>query len=178
MTGLEGEAPAPEPGPGLPEGRPRRARHDPAATLNIAMVVYIFVNLVFALPLVILPATFFDVIGLPSSAADLLGGLRWVGAVLLAWAISGILVLARPGGRAIFVTTGALQLTLAALAFLYSWSLDEYGWSTWYQALATIVLVAGAVVMWWARLAGRKVLRRDDPREVQPPRPSKGAGSA
>jgi hypothetical protein len=152
----------PEPVPPLPEERPHRARRDPAATLNIAMVVYIFINLLFALPLVILPATFFDVIGLPSATADLLGGLRWVGAVLLAWAISGILVLARPGGRAIFVTTGALQLTLAALAFLYSWSLGEFEWSTWYQALATIVLVAGAVVMWWARLTGRKVLRRDD----------------
>lgn len=161
MTEFDGATPAPEPEPSVPAERPRRHR-DPAATLNIAMVVYIFVNLLFALPLVILPATFFDVIGLPSSTADQLGGLRWVGAVLLAWAISGILVLARPGGRAIFVTTGALQLSLAALAFLYSWSLDEFGWSTWYQALATLVLTAGSLVMWWARLAGRKVLRRDD----------------
>jgi len=126
------------------------------------MVVYIFVNLLFALPLVILPATFFDAIGLPARTADQLGGLRWVGAVLLAWAISGILVLARPGGRAIFVTTGALQFTLAALAFLYSWSLGEYEWSGWYQVLATLVLVAGSVVMWWARLAGRKLLRTSD----------------
>ncbi len=143
------------------DARPRRAQRDPAATLNIAMVVYIFINLLFALPLVIFPATFFDVIGLDSQASELLGGLRWVGAVLLAWAISGILVLARPGGRAIFVTTGALQLTMAALAFLYSWSIDEYNWSTWYQAVATAVLIAGSVVLWWARLAGRKVLRTD-----------------
>jgi hypothetical protein len=142
--------------------RARRVRRDPAATLGIAMVVYIFVNLVFALPLVILPATFFDAIGLDPDAAELLGGLRWFGAVLLAWAISGILVLARPGGRAIFVTTGALQLSLAALAFLYSWSLDEYEWSTWYHAVATVILVAGALVMWWARLAGRKALRLGD----------------
>ena len=162
MTEPERGLPAPDAVHPAPSERPRRARRDPAATLNIAMVVYIFVNLLFALPLVIFPATFFDVIGLEASAADELGGLRWVGAVLLAWAISGILVLAHPGGRAIFVTTGALQLSLAALAFLYSWSLDEYRWSTWYQALATIVLAAGALVMWWARLTGRKVLRRDD----------------
>jgi hypothetical protein len=162
MTEPERGIPLPEEAPSGPPERPRRARREPAATLNIAMVVYIFVNLLFALPLVILPTTFFDAIGMSSSVADQLGGMRWVGAVLLAWAISGILVLARPGGRAIFVTTGALQLTLGALAFLYSWSLDEFTWSTWYQALATVVLVAGSLVMWWARLTARKVLRRDE----------------
>ncbi len=136
-----------------------RKKRDPAATLNLAMVVYIFVTLVFALPLVIFPVTFFDLIGLDERTAADLGGLRWVGGVLLAWAVSGILVLARPGGRAIFVTTGALQFTLAALAFLYSWSLGEFEWSTWYHAVATAVLIAGSLVLWWARLAGRKVFK-------------------
>ena len=88
-----------------------------------------------------------------------LGGLRWVGAVLLAWSITGIAVMARPEGRGVFVTAGAAQLTMGALAFLYSWSLNEYGWSTWYQALCSVVLVGGAVYLWWARLSGRKVLR-------------------
>lgn len=140
-------------------GRPARQPRDPAAVLNIAMVVYIFVTLLFALPLVIMPVTYFDVIGLEGSVADQLGGLRWVGAVLLAWAVSGIIVLARPGGRAIFLTTGALQFTAGALAFLYSWSIDEYAWSVYYQAFATIVLIAGSIVLWWARFAGRRVLR-------------------
>lgn len=138
----------------------RRQPRDPAATLNIAMLVYIFVTMLFALPLVILPVTFFDAIGLGERTAADLGGLRWVGAVLLAWAISGILVLARPGGRAIFVTTGALQFTLGALAFLYSWSIGEYEWDIWYQAFATVTLVAGSLVLWWARFSGRKVLKR------------------
>ncbi len=140
---------------------PKRKR-DATGVLNIAMVVYIFINLLFALPLVIFPATFFDVIGLSDETSSQLGGLRWVGAVLLAWAISGILVLARPGGRAIFVTTGALQLTLAALAFLYSWSIREFEWDTWYHLLATAVLVAGSLVLWWARLVGRRVFKPAD----------------
>ncbi len=141
--------------------RAARRPRDPTATFNIAMAVYIFVNLLFALPLVIFPVAFFDAIGLPTRVAEDLGGLRWVGAVLLAWAISGILVLARPGGRAIFVTTGAFQLSFAALAFLYSWSIDEFAWSTGYHLAATVVLVAGSIVMWWARLTGRKLLRKD-----------------
>jgi hypothetical protein len=137
----------------------RRPR-DPAATFTSAMVVYIFINLVFALPLIIAPVSFFDLIGLDATVADQLGGLRWVGAVVLAWAISGILVLARPGGRAIFVTTGAFQLTLGALAFLYSWSIGEYEWSTWYQAFASVVLILGSVYLWWARPQGRKLFKR------------------
>ncbi|HEX9643480.1 MAG TPA: hypothetical protein VGC11_05735 [Acidimicrobiia bacterium] len=138
--------------------RAGRTARDPASTLTTAMLVYIFVTLVLALPIVILPAAFFDVIGLDDVVADEMGGLRWVGATLLAWAIAGILVMARPGGRAIFVTTGALQLTLAGLALMYSWSVGEYGWSTAYQVLVTIVVCAAAAFLWWARLSARKLL--------------------
>lgn len=138
---------------------PEEKKRDPASVLNSAMVVYVFINLLFALPLLIAPAAFFDAIGLRSTVAGDLGGLRWVGAVLLAWAVSGILVIAKPGGRAIFVTTGTLQLTLAALAFAYSWSIGEYEWSLWYQIMATLILAAGAGYMSWARLRGRAVLK-------------------
>jgi hypothetical protein len=148
----------------------RKPRRDPVAVLNLAMVVYIFVTLLFALPLVIAPVTFFggvgldmDVAGRSETVAELLGGLRWVGAVLLAWAISGILVLARPSGKAIFVTAGALQMTFAALAFLYSWSISEYAWDSWYHSLATAILIAATLVMWWARFVGRKAFRGVEP---------------
>lgn len=136
-----------------------RKRRDPYVTLNRAMVVYIFIDLLFALPLLIFPVAFFDAIGMDPVVADQMGGFRWVGAALLAWGVSGILVLARPGGRAIFVTTGALQLTFSALAFLYSWSLDEYGWSVVYHLAAAAVLVLGSVYMWWARFVGRAVFK-------------------
>ena len=123
------------------------------------MVVYVFINLIFALPVLVAPEAFFDSIGLTDQVADQLGGLRWVGAVLLAWAVSGIIVLARPGGRAIFVTTGALQLTFGAVAFIYSWTISEYEWSTLYHFVATAVLAVGSAYMWWARLRGRSVLK-------------------
>lgn len=146
-------------GDSLPERK--RGPRDPAATLTTAMLVYIFVTLLFALPLVIFPAAFFDVVGLSDAEAAALGGLRWFGAVLLAWAISGILVLARPGGRAIFVTTGALQLTFSAVALLYSWSVSEYAWSSWYHGFMTVISIAGAAYLWWARFRARAVLRTE-----------------
>ena len=141
-----------------PTPRSGRSKRDPAVVLTGAMLVYIFVMLLFALPLVIFPQTFFDLIGLDDGVARDLGGLRWFGATLLAWAISGILVMARPGGRAIFVTTGALQLTLGALSLLYSWSVSEYEWSSWYHVVATLILGGSAAYLWWARVAGRRVL--------------------
>lgn len=144
---------------GPAESRLRKSLLDPAATLTSAMVVYIFINLLFGLPLVLFPAKFFDLVGLEDEVASQLGGLRWVGATLLAWAISGILVLARPGGRAIFVTAGSLQLSLAAAAMLYSTSLGEYEWSLWFQLTMTLITVIGALYMWWARLRGRSMLR-------------------
>ncbi|MCP4966607.1 MAG: hypothetical protein GY926_15435 [bacterium] len=146
----------------LTPGKEVRKPKNPASTLTSALVVYVFVNLFFALPLVIFPATYFDLIGFHQTVASQLAGLRWVGAVLLAWSITGIAVLARPEGRGVFVTAGATQLTLGALGFLYSWSIDEYHWDMWYQALASILMTAGAVYLWWARLSGRKVLSGKD----------------
>ncbi len=146
-----------------PSPAPRKAKRDPATVLTSAMVVYVFINLLFAVPLLVAPSAFFDGIGLSSVVADQLGGLRWVGAVLFAWAVAGILVVAKPEGRAIFVTTGALQLTFGAVAFVYSWTVAEYEWATWYQLFATVVLVLGAAYMSWARLRGRRVLKGGSP---------------
>lgn len=148
-----------ESGDGALAPEPTRARRDPAATLTTAMVVYIFINLAFALPLVIFPSAYFDLIGLDDAVADELGGLRWVGAMLLAWSIAAIQVMARPEGKGVFVSAGASQLTLGAISFLYSWSIREYEWDLWYQLVASLVLTGGAVYMWWARMSGRKLLK-------------------
>jgi hypothetical protein len=140
------------------EERARRER-DPASTLTSSMVVYIAINLVFGLPLAAAPEWYFDVIGMSPAVADDLGGLRWLGASLLAWGVSGVVVLLRPGGRSTFVTAGALQLSAAAVALLYSWSVGEYEWSTWFHVFTTLVVLGGAVYLSFARLAGRKVLK-------------------
>lgn len=123
------------------------------------MVVYIAINLVFGLPLAAAPQWFFDLVGMQGRVADDLGGLRWLGASLVAWGVSGVIVLLRPGGRSTFVTAGALQLSAAAVALLYSWSVGEYEWSTWFHVLLTLIVLGGAVYLGFARMAGRKVLK-------------------
>lgn len=150
MTSFEGDS--------TPEPRPGRPPRDPAATLQTAMLVYIVVNLIYAIPLVLVPVDFFDLIGLDESASDL-AAFRWLGAVLLAWGVAGILVMARPGGRAIFVTAGSLQLSFAAAALLFSWSVGEYKWDLWYQVITTLVMLVGALYLWWARMRARDLFK-------------------
>ena len=134
-----------------------RQKRDPAGTLSLAMLVYIAVNAIFGV-LLLFPAQFYDFVGVRSSIADDLGGLRWVGAMLLSWAVAAILVLARPVGRAFFVTTGSLQLTVVAVALAYSLAIDDGLGATWFQILSALIWAAAAGVMWWARLGARKVL--------------------
>jgi len=143
--------------------REPRTPRDPADTLRLALIVYVVVNLALGIPLALVPIGFLDFIGVDPVIASELGGLRWVGAVLVAWGISAVLVLARPVGRAYFVTVGALQMTLAAVAFFYSWWRHESLGSAWFQAAAGVVLVASAVYLWWARLKARSVLAFDEP---------------
>ena len=49
-------------------------------------------------------------------------------------------------------------MSFVSLALLYTWSVNEYDWSLWYQIVASVVAVASAVYLWWARLWARGVL--------------------
>ena len=142
---------------------PPKPPRDPADTLRLALLVYIVVNLVLGIPLMLVPVGFLDLIGVERNIAEELAGLRWVGAVLVAWGIGGVLVMARPVGRAYFVTVGALQMTFAAVAFLYSWWTGESLGAVWFQTVASVVLVGSAAYLWWARLRARSTLALDPP---------------
>ena len=155
----QADLPEVPPGDGQPEAPVRKPPRTPAETLTTAMVVYILINLLWAVPMTAVPESFFELILRDEPIAGQFDGLRWLGAVLLAWAISGILVLARPEGRAIFVTTGALQLTFAALVSLYTWSADPEQWDMWYHVAASGLFGGGAVYLWWARLRARQIFK-------------------
>ncbi len=132
-----------------------------AGTLRWAMLWYIAVNLALGIPLMLFPVEFLGLIGLDDATATALGGLRWVGAMLVAWAVAGLLILARPGGRAYFVTAGALQMTFGAGALLYSSITEEQLASLWFHTLLTVVFVGTAIYLWVARLSAKAVLSID-----------------
>jgi len=136
---------------------PRRPRH-PVGTLRLALGGYVAVNALFGVPLLLAPVGSLRAIGVPPGVAAGLGGLRWVGAMLVAWGISGLLVLARPVGRAFFVTASALQMTFAAGAFLSSWGAGDGIGAVWFQTLGSVLLFGSALSLWWARLRVRGLL--------------------
>jgi hypothetical protein len=141
--GPSGEGPVPEP--------PRSY----AGTLRWAMLWYSVVNLAVGLPLMLFPVEFLDLIGVDDATAVELGGLRWIGAMLVAWGIAGLIIMARPGGRAYFVTAGALQMTFGAGALLYSSVTDEKVAALWFHTLITLVFVATAIYLWVARFRAK-----------------------
>lgn len=126
-------------------------------SLRWAMLWYIAVNLVLGLPLMLVPVEFLRLVGVDDATAVALGGLRWVGAMLVAWAVAGIIIVARPVGRAYFVTAGALQMTFGAGALLYSSFVEEQLGSLWFHTLLTVVFVATAVYLWVVRIRAKDV---------------------
>ena len=113
------------------------------------------VNLAIGLPLLLIPVEFLRLIGVDDATAVELGGLRWIGAMLVAWGIAGLIIMARPAGRAYFVTAGALQMTFGAGALLYSSFSDEQLASLWFHTLIPVVFVATAVYLWVARFQAK-----------------------
>jgi hypothetical protein len=127
-----------------------------ARILRWAMLWYVFVSLAIGVPLMLFPVRFLRLIGVDDAiAAELGGGLRWVGAMLVAWAVAALIIVARPGGRAYFVTAGALQMTFAAGALLYSSYVGEQLASLWFHTLLTVVFVGTALFLWLARFRAK-----------------------
>ncbi|GMQ85200.1 MAG: hypothetical protein BMS9Abin07_0765 [Acidimicrobiia bacterium] len=127
-----------------------------STTLRWAMLWYIAVNLAIGVPLLLIPVQFLNVIGVDDATAVELGGLRWMGAMLTAWAVAGIIIVLRPGGRAFFVTAGALQMSFGAAALLYSSVVEEQLASLWFHTLVTVVFVGTAVYLWVARFRAKE----------------------
>jgi len=129
-----------------------------SGALRWAMLWYVAVNLAIGLPLTLFPVQFLELIGVDEATAVELGaGLRWVGAMLVAWAVAALLIVARPGGRGYFVTAGALQMTFGAGALLYSSFVDEQLASLWFHTLITVVFVGTAAYLWIVRYRAKDV---------------------
>lgn len=133
---------------------------DRSSSLRWAMLWYIAVNLAIGLPLMLVPVQFLDLVGVDDATAIALGGLRWIGAMLVAWAVAGMIIVARPGGRAYFVTAGALQMTFGAGALIYSSVTEEQLGSLWFHTLVTVLFVGSAVYLWVARFRSREAFSR------------------
>lgn len=138
---------------------PAETRPDRSGSLRWAMVWYSVVNLAIGIPLLLFPVAFFELVGVDDAIAAELGAMRWVGAMLVAWAIAALLLVARPEGRAYFVTAGALQMSFGAAALIYSSIVEEQFGALWFHTLITVVFVGTAAFMWVARFRARQAFQ-------------------
>ncbi|MDH3730030.1 MAG: hypothetical protein OES13_02720 [Acidimicrobiia bacterium] len=143
-----------------PEAHAEASPLDPGTHLRLSVLLSVIVNLAYGLPIALWPDLIWGTLaGGTSSDVELLSSMRWGGAVLVAWAIGGVLVLSRPKGRQTMVTTFALQFSLATAALIVSALADEFAWAeTWFVLAAIIVVGASALYLWYGRWAGRQVL--------------------
>lgn len=144
-----------------PAAEARKPR-TPRGTLNLALIAYIAVNLAYGVPLLIAPDFIWGTIaGASGEAEAALSTTRWGGAILVAWAVGAFLLMAVPRGQRTFLTTLALQYSLAAAAIAVSalaGEFDDAGIRTWFPWLSVTVIGAGALYLWFARLKARDLL--------------------
>jgi hypothetical protein len=133
----------------------QKAQKQGATMLKVVLVIYAVVVLVYGLSFLFIPGVLSDMAG--GDPVDY-GWLRWPGGVLIALGISALVVMRRPAKQGVFVTTIALACSLAGLALLYSWIVNEYGGATWFIAVPAVIILVLAVLLWWGRVQARKIL--------------------
>lgn len=141
--------------------QPPKEPLEPGTHLRLSVALYIGINLIYGLPIAIWPDLIWKTIAdIDGKHLEALRSTRWAGAILVAWAIGGLLTLARPEGRTTMVTTFALQYSLAAVALVVSSLSDEFKFApTWFVLVSIIGVGLTALYLWYGRWAGRKVLK-------------------
>jgi len=143
-----------------PQPAPKPEPLQPGTHLRLSVLIYVGINVVYGLPIALWPDLIWDTVA-GGDSAELVGlmSARWAGAILLAWAVGGLLVLTRPQGRQTMVTTFALQTSFATVALIVSALADEFVWAdTWFVLFAIVAIGAESLYLWYGRWAGREVL--------------------
>ena len=123
--------------------------------LKIVLIIFAIVALVYGLCYFFVPDF---LVKLSGGEPVFHGWLRWSGGVLIALGIGSILVILKPKGQGIFVTTIALGCLLAGLALIYGWiTLGEEA-HVWFTAVPTILVLAISVLLWWSRSQAKDIL--------------------
>jgi hypothetical protein len=123
--------------------------------LKIVLIIYAIVCLVYGLAYLIVPDALVKMSG---GDPVFHGWLRWSGGILVALGIGSILVVGKPQGQGIYVTTIALGSLLAGLALLFAWITLEEDANAWFTALPTIIVLVLTGLLWWSRQQAKDVL--------------------
>ena len=122
--------------------------------LNVALIVYIVIVLVYGVLYLFAPQVLVEAQGGEPVAS---GWLRWSGGVLVALGVGTIMVYRNPLKQDAFVVTIALGTLLAGLALLYALFFETTG-NIWFTALPVVILLTTSVLLWLGRMQARDTL--------------------
>lgn len=113
--------------------------------LNVALIIYIVVVLVYGVLFLLAPQLMVKVSGSDPVASN---WLRWPEGVLIAFGVGAIMVYRNPLKQYVFVLTITLGSLLAGLALLFSLLFEMKMGETWFTALPVIILLILASLLW------------------------------
>jgi hypothetical protein len=122
--------------------------------LNVALIIYIVVVLVYGVLFLLAPQLMVKVSGSEQVASS---WLRWPGGVLIALGVGAIMVCRDPLKQYVFVLTITLGSLLAGLALLYALLFEMVG-ETWFTALPVIILLILAAILWSGSRQAKDIL--------------------
>lgn len=142
--------------------KPTREGMTPQTILGTALLAYAALNGLAGLLMLTFPRALWVSIGGAEGEgiSDAYTSTRFAGAALVTLAVAALLVMRRPSRQNTLVTLLAIEATLVAAATVLNGIIDEVptdGWFTWLVALGSVAL---AGLMWWARVAARKVFKQ------------------
>jgi MFS family permease len=131
------------------------AENKNAGFLKIVLIIFAVVTLIYGIGYLFVPDFLVNMSG---GQPVFHGWLRWSGGILIALGIGAILVFLNPQNQGIFVTTMALGCLLCGLGLLWAWINPEEEQNTWFVALATIVALVLAILLWFSRAKAKEIL--------------------
>ncbi len=122
--------------------------------LNVALIIYIVVVLVYGVLLLLTPQ--FMVKSSGGAYVDP-AWLRWPGGVLIALGIGAIMVYRKPLNQYVFILSITLGSLLAGLALLYSMLFETVA-EVWFTLLPVIINFILAALLWFGSRQAKDIL--------------------
>lgn len=122
--------------------------------LNVALIIYIVVVIVYGVLFLLAPQLLVKASGSEQVASS---WLRWPGGVLIALGVGAFMVYRNPLKQYVFILTIALGTLLSGLALLYALLFEMIG-DTWFTALPVIILLILTALLWIGSMQAKDIL--------------------
>ena len=124
--------------------------------LKLTLIIFILITLAYGIIYLFVPQSAVEASGSDPVSS---GWLRWIGGIILALGVGGIMVYRKPEKQGIFITTLSLGSFLGGLALLYSGIFEPEGiGNIWHTIIPGIVLLILSIAFWISLKKNKQLL--------------------